>query len=678
MPLGNKAVRPKEVSKNAHVSRERYLRSADTHPKICHLIAGERQQPWLTLVVGSGCATSKSQEDALFGMAARLKAHKSKGSALPSCIEGEPIGDAVAAFVTHLICDRLRLDTAGERVVPVTDGRVPAWLFELFAGAALSTRLYYRIKSLTFEAPRRPDRDDEAFLNEQSLSWELLDEELVSPCQALLQSLVGRVESIVEELAPGTPNDFIFWPDTLENLRETVRKILEAINAGLKPPENPSSARISLTDLRALTEFAWFCFTKVTAPRMYPGWSDLLLDLSNYDTPLVGSVGTPLFQTITGAQSLIKNRYSEITEESWRTICDQNGAREERHYLAAAQLLNAQHRYWGDFPDLSRPPLATAFVTSFDLELELSLLHLGEPFTVAVPIHVLNTVNRVAHTCWIALRVPGRVEGEDDFVRLRKLTEPADDCWAVLHEGLAEEGPVVTRLAGCPLIPLPKLPEDLAKLTSDSAAFSAKLIAFVYRFLAMDAKGDAGTLEYILENLELKHAVVINEHDALLQSAIDLISIPGGTEYEDGSDGGRRGLPTSFAAGNARWFRFWMMLGVQIHDSAVRNRISTVISSLPIPAEVGAAGVADDPGEDEEPGHAGSAGGRESPSEMVRNGVAVNKHLTALEQDLLFWNGFDIVRSDVAAFADDLKHYAAHLTPGTTARFARGNTCAIP
>lgn len=689
MPRGNLAERRKNDRDNIHESRDDYL----GRRKICQRMAGD-MDPWLTLVIGSGCATSESQENALLEKARALREFEAIGP-LPAEIGEEPIGAAVAAFVTDVICDRLRLDKSEaelrirpRRVPPDPDAllneRVPEWLFYLFAAAFLSTRLYFRIKAITFEAPRRPDRTDDADLPEDAPALNELRPELITPCLAVLGLLRKTyVDQIVRGLAPQDVPDALGGHDR-RNLRNTVSAVLEEMVDGLTSKAHRPDVRVRLTDLRALTEFAWFCFTKITRPAVYPGWSDLLLDLSNYDT-VAKSVGMPLFPTIAGAQNLISSRYSAATEESWRrTVSGTRGI--EGHYLAAAKALNAQHQYRKVYDRKTvvlSPPPTTAFVTSFDLELELSLLSLGEEFTVAMPIHVLNTLHGVAHTCWVGLHIPPAGGGGADLPRLRLLRDPEPHQWEILDTAAEKRGPIVVRLAGCPLT---RLPTDVALLETISPRFYKGLLGFIEPFLRIDIWGNArsgadheAVLETIKnEHLQLQHAIVINEHDAVLQSAIDLISIPDPSGDGAGKGGPvRRGLPASYASESSRATRFWMLLGVQIHDSAVRHRLATLISSLPISMELGSPGmpagrknprVEEASPEPRRTANATSAAGH--------NGLAVNKHLTALEQDLLFWNGFDIVNADVADFTADLLHYANHLK--ANAGFAPGGTCRIP
>jgi len=598
-----------------------------------------------------------------------------------------PVEEIVRSFATDLIGDRLRLQQPDGRLgktlkqlvaealqergaarpvlthgVPDANGvRAPHWadwMAGILLTAALVTKLYYRIKSLSTDAPRRPDHNDEAILTGESLSWGILNADYLQPCRKILRDLRPRVVEITRGLGP---------PDGERDklMVDTVGKLLERVDNGLTTEE----VRIELADLHALAEFAWFCLTTVTTEPVYPGWSDLLLDLSNYDSPIPigGRIGTPLFQSMTEAQGFIKNWYQEVTRKSWARRVEGEGTEDESLYGAAAELLNAQYRYretCGKTREkggqTATPPLTTAFVTSFDLELELSLLRLGKPFTVVLPVHLLNQKHSIAHTCWIALDIRGENDGES-YDRLSDLMQAEEGSYRIVDkQKCGKAGPVVVRLAGCPLIKLPDLSVD--------SPLKLDLIKVFGNYL----RAEAGPAEKAYENLvkdqlQLQHAVVINEHDAILQSEIDLISIPQGElSY---------GLPAQFAAGNRHASRFWMMLGVQIHDSAVRNRVVTLISSLPhmVSASPRPAQNSTTPPPEADWEESGSR------VEAARNaecrGVAVNKYSTELEQDLLFWNGFHVVRDDVSEFAKDLRHCTVHLEQG--AIFQSSGVCNV-
>jgi len=106
------------------------------------------------------------------------------------------------------------------------------------------------------------------------------------------------------------------------------------------------------------------------------------------------------------------------------------------------------------------------------------------------------------------------------------------------------------------------------------------------------------------------------------------------------------GLPSRVAQGEAKygWNRYWMLLGVQMRDSAIRQRIATLVSSLP---------------------HNGANKLAEYGS-VNSTGVAINSRLAELEKDLLFWSGFDVVRGDVTQAKEllgDLARRCASFAP---------------
>jgi hypothetical protein len=276
MPRGNIVERP---GRRSYTSRQSYLHSAtQAEPQFCHLM-GSNPKPWLTLVMGSGCATSSVQENALLQRANQFIGYTPQNESIPDSIEGQPIGEVVAEFATDLIRDRLRIQrSTALQANPSLGGmvgvqRVPEWIFELFVFTALSSRLYFRIKSLAFAAPRRPDRTDEAVLDDGSRMWGTLLEELITPCRKVFAALEASDCAIVDGEEPTAKS---------ARLKRTLSHVLREISPKLSLSGGTGAVRVSVADLRALTEFAWFCFTEHATPKVYPGWSDLLLYLSNY------------------------------------------------------------------------------------------------------------------------------------------------------------------------------------------------------------------------------------------------------------------------------------------------------------------------------------------------------------------------------------------------------------
>ena len=373
---------------------------------------------------------------------------------------------------------------------------------------------------------------------------------------------------------------------------------------------------------------------------VYPGWGDLLLELSNYDAPEEGRVGTPLFRSMLDAHSFIRRRYLSVTERSWDRRIDGETDAPDIYGLAAKVLNGSRSTVLPRRAHFGEPPVVTAFVTSFDLELELSLLKAGNPFAVVLPVHVYDSRTAAAQTCWIALAVDGCTDEVNRGARLKALIDPHSENWRVVDDiDDSKAGPiVVVRLAGCPLIKLPCL------------AALPKRLGDALRRLHPASGSDP----------ELGHAVITHEHDAEVQGVIDLVSFPiqektPGEIPTKVSDGvGRYGLPMVYASGERRWSRFWMMLGVQMQDRALRQRIATVVSSLPLMANPPILRVSDI---------------------ARRNGVAINRFATELEQDLLIWNGFDVVLDDVTEFAGDLEHYAVHMEDREPGSRLRGCPC---
>jgi hypothetical protein len=649
MPLGIVNRRP--TPPPPYETRDKYLNAKNpANPRICSVASGDTQ-PWLTPVLGSGCATSKSQVEALLGTVVALE--KCATDLYEGIdIAGRPIGEVVSLFAMDLIEDRLRMSRLaavgpnGARPQPRDRVPVPMrdqWVGAVFVAAATLAKLYHEVKALSCDAPRRPGHGDAALLSRASQHWQNLNERYTALCVQALDHVRATAHDVAPALVPG---------DQAHAMAETVIALVSRLRKNVDVARS-GKIRVPFTDLQSLAEFAWFCLTCITEPKVYPGWSDLLLDLSNYDSPLAGGVGTPLFDTMTEAQAFIRARYREITEQRFTEVIGPWGQPEPGTgglHAAVAALLDAEQRRRLIPAPVSRPPIVTAFVTSFDMELELALVSLGVAFTVALPVHVLNRKHDIAHTCWLTFRVR-------KDARLTDLLRPTEEDWFVLDEKCAVAGPIVVRLAGCPVVELPDL--------RVAAGVRARVAELFYEALKEDAGGRSDVLQDVIESLVLQSAVVINEHDAILQNAIDLIAISSGSGTVDtqgaadfrgtaDSNGIRYGLPTGLVAGNQKWSRFWMMFGVQLGDSAFRHRIATLISSVPLRNPM-------------QP--------RPSEPSAHRNGLAVNIHATDVEQDLLFWNGFDVVNADVTEFAVDLAHYARHLEKNV--QLARGGQCHV-
>jgi hypothetical protein len=241
-------------------------------------------------------------------------------------------------------------------------------------------------------------------------------------------------------------------------------------------------------------------------------------------------------------------------------------------------------------------------------------------------------------------------------------------------------GPIVVRLTGCPLIDLPRLSADgrptglgrqVLGSPPDQRGRAAPGDQEILRAFAKGIRRRPRTVDQkILDDLKtrmtIRHAVIVSEYGAMLQNAMDAQS------WQEGDSLCRR-LPYDTVRDDRGGQRFWMLLGVQVGDQAIRQRVSHVVAWYPgsdprsdsapptSRRDDDARARTDGPdGEDlDDPDDEGTAAG------IGGLGVLVSRHVGYVEQDLLYWNRFDIVENaDVHLFADDLQHVAAqHLSP---------------
>jgi hypothetical protein len=607
-----------------YVNREAYLHDVnpDGAHKFCFAAAQVQpaqngRAPWLTPVLGSGCSATTATVQDLFGLASKLGEDTTAFSpSVPAFIEGAPAATAVSRYAMSLIRDRLRWGQAADEKGNFAS-TPPSWLADVVAASALLTKLYFRIKAVSDDAPYRPNHDGRAVLDDSSLYWHRLHSNLAEPCRLVVTGLQARHSDIGQALYP---SGGIYANETIESLLLHVSTMLDG--TAKQGDEGGRRLEIGWLAVQALAEFAWFCLTSVSKSTVLPGWSDLLLDLSNFDLPSEGDIGTPNFGALLSAGPLIRDRYLEATTQAW----DRWGS---TLFSATAAVLNTQAQVRLREPPAKLLPRSTAFVTSFDLDLEIALLKAGKPFSVALPVHLVNSCadEKNAHTFWITLTVPGS-DTPSERERLDRLMKPQIDDLSVLTQDAICADPVVVRLAGCPLIALP-----VKRGASDEGRFHREVSDHLSTLLREEGSSWADW-----SNLQLHHAVLISEHDAVLQNTVD-------TAFIDSTK--RLGLPATFVAEVEEYRRFWMLLGVQFQDTAIRHRIATLIQSLP---------------------RLGSHQGRLSPRSSACVGVAVNRYSTLVEQNLLWWNGFDVVRDEIASFISDLDHYAAHLV-GSPAGF---------
>lgn len=562
-------------------------------------------QPWPTLVLGSGC-TPVGERTELLAMPSQLRSPRTPlGCELPESLAGESPREIAAMFTHNLITDRLGPFTEVE-----ADRPAQSETFQLLLAAALLSNVFHRIKARGFTAPSRYEQVSDAHLGADATDgdWirlEALHRDLLNPLRRLLASLLA-VQRDSE------------WGTALYNL-------LLRLRHDLAGPQ----VCVRWADLRSLVELAWCHLVTSSSPSSYLGWNDLLLELSNYDPPGDSITGTPLFRNLAIDTGPIWRRYEAVTRSSFTA-----GASGSIHQNAA-NLLLAQHARRVETVESKRPPHAIAYVTSFDLEMELALLRRGRPFTLALPAHLV--VGEQAHTVWLSLEVIP-TGGRKDVDLL--LDGGPGARWSLLDEDCAENAPVVVRLSGCPLVRLPDLAQHTALRDELVDALRPALLSLMHESWRPpeDSEEDPeDAFQEMVQRLSLSHALIICEHDALIHASVDQASMIMTMKGDSKSSGRATGLPARFASGNSRYKRFWMMLGAQIHHGAMRHRLATLLAMLP------------------------QATAPLPRRKRHRNGVAVNQNSTHAERDVLFWNGFDVVSDDITNFKDDLEHLLAHV-----------------
>ena len=570
---------------------------------LCNVLAASTDSagatfPWITPVLGSG-ATSDAQT--------RFVAERRAEEA--AVVVGRELGipaysKVVTAFSQSLIDDRLssssRLPGAGYRE-PESDGRASERGSCLLA-VALLTQAYYGLRAYT-SAPVSRGRTGEVSLTMDSDQGVLEPQEFKA---AVLEPAFDALERASALSASSTSRDV-----------GGAKKIMDRAMDRLSPSrrKNPS---VSLLDVHLLTEYAWHLISE----SLYPGWSDLLwsLFMSGQGWPPEddGQGPRPITINLDSAEKSLKEGFKDKADASWLRYKDGLRSGSEIYQRVAGLLVAQSAVRSGWKKDPGKPPVAAAFVATFDLELELALLSQSQPFVVALPVTVATTTGTSAYA-WIGYKVVP--DGKPDS--LDAVLEP--DHWFVLsnNRGYPRQElsnlPTVVRLTGSPLV---ELPADLPhRLGNDLGG-------------VLGRRGDADDGAAVLA---ISHAVLLDEFAALAQST-NAMRVEAAQETKN-----RRwpGLPNSITGSmNADYTRFWMMLGVQTGDAAIRQTVAGFLARLHATSRI------------HRPG-------------LLRNGIAVNEWIAGEAEDLMLWSGLDVVRTSCEEFGPDLAHYyAKHLQGG--------------
>lgn len=638
-------------------------------PKICNALEEINEPlgdpykrdgfPWITLVLGSGCLEAGLDigSTGIRGVPAVVRDLLAGEPALPDDTNPAKIA---SWFAASLIEDRLgpsattggrsgatnqRTDEAPAAAADSAAVSITLETAKLLLCAALLTRLYHLASAARPDALSRTGHD-KVEISISSANFAELVTLALNPALRLLGELIAA-----------TKRYGVTAGDTV------LRQALLKIDFSLRPPgESPS---LRMADLQLLTELCWYSLTHGTS--VYPGWSDLLLHISTNNAPEFFDRWPlrPAFDDVDAANQFVRERYERATWESWDQLnASDNSANaggnsyRKRFYATVADVLRQQAQLRSSHPRSSplQPPIASAFVTSFDLELEMALWRSStDPFIVAVPMNLLQDVAgqppaHLASVCWLCctIRPEHNIDKLSSGEQLARLRAPEDSDWFILgaetNYALAHGNlPVVVRMSGSPLMKAPRLVTDDGKWTD----LCHRLLDYY------DIDEPANEPNPKEPELRLAHVALLDEYSAMQHVASEFYIYQSGGESKQRR---RHGLPAAMTGSlGERFARFWMMLGVQVGDSSIRYRFA---SQMIVPSDIDGAT-------------------SKSPPTPRRTGLVVNSRVDGTVRDLLGWYNFDVVTDSCESFQEDLQHYLRHLQSDTHKRATR-ETCELP
>lgn len=448
---------------------------------------------------------------------------------------------------------------------------------------------------------------------------------------------------------------------------------------------------LGVEDLRLITEMTWLKLLENTS--IYPGWSELLLQLLVNYSEVASSAPAGRRPKVVQLEELGKEVSSLLarpTNRSWSSRLNGCGPNErDSFYSAIARLLHAQAKVFAllhspstlsleeddAHPDVearylrsvairgrigtdtkrkrvfegrSLPsvtiPHPVAFVTSFDLEIEMALWAIGLPFRVVLPVLCTSSRRSIeADLVWLVATIDPTMEAVDpsieqdnDELKGHPLLSCSHD-WRIAQAIFRpEEGgdlPVIVRLSGSPLMTLPDLIGDLRE-----------------DFRGLGYEGE--------EKVKPYHALTIDEYTSLRQSENELFF----AAREEA-----RGLPSCLAGGTDSNERVWIGLGVQIDDPAIRARMFSQLSAGSLQHRTQVHARMEE--WDRAHGETDSSRNNESHSDeaiwnerVAVRGLAVNKRIDEDEATALYWLGFQFALDlNCSSLTEDIEHCTEHI-----------------
>ena len=385
--------------------------------------------------------------------------------------------------------------------------------------------------------------------------------------------------------------------------RLVLGKLCEEVRTGLVG----TRGSLLRANVELLTAFTWYFVTLGTAT--YPGWSELLLiEALQASTADPGDAPPrPHLRNLTN-ETFSTHSLQGTSRRSWATRTEPRAmTSRDRFYDSVARVLRQQSEVYSAGMGVGgRPPLPVAHVTSFDLELEMALWSIGKPFVVVIPLlavsedHSINSAS--VHWLWARITPDLTIDHAEQFEALRGALKahdwyPADEtAWGRSSSRYNGE-PVVVRLAGSPLMEVPS-----AEVTG------------------------------IATSEPLHHALLLDEYSAWQQAILELSQL--------------RGLAKAFTRATPDVPRFWLFLGTQLSDGAIRIRLLThefaalaADQRTQLQAQADVAEPAEPTDDDEE------SAAQDADRSGHRAGIVVNRWSRATDRDLFHWHRLDVIQA---------------------------------
>jgi hypothetical protein len=611
--------------------------------------------PWVTFVLGSGPVGLpdpfwRTVKSLPLLVEEAIESSRHEGNTAANIVPMSAVKQFLASLTRERIGELDGIQSADEHQ-PIGEFTaalvlVAAQLTRVFHTVSmLSSRPVSRWGSVVAQAPRQGDAEHD-----------LLAVNVIA-LQRALDYARERLQAAPPEWKPG---DEFFG---------AVDKLLVAVARNLS---DTNKYMVNLEHLREVTDVAWQCLVWEVCGHSYPGWTELMLDLvllqERTEAPVERRPRWGALQELSKQiDGLIRPAAGRSWELRWALPPANNGPTNSPSdatrdfYRDAATLLWTQaevarapqgRNKGSDEPVRGGPrtvagslPKAVAFVTSFDLELEMALLHTRpdgmDKLSVVVPVYLVNGEEREGEFLWLEGIIdltdidPSKTKSGEDV--LNSLTQPKE--WRVMYEGRLDmpDHPIVVRLTGSPLMDLPPLPgEPVSALELDgesTLAFDLEAVGVVRK-----------------DNDEFVHSATVDEYLALRQAEAEYFWV-----YSRGSIASvtSRALPKSLLnCGSHGPIRFWMTVGVPMKDPAVRLRVLSQMSNRRFMLD----GLGDVGEAENEPTGSGRGGRREIP------GMAVNWRLDDEESMLLSALGLRVIKQGRAEnLAKYLAHHAWHL-----------------